>query len=90
MAFHVGFLLESAEVMPVGPREDPPVHQRGIITRRVLAVFVELDGRAALAAAVAARQVALDHRLRRELVAAKPADILWFQIAVGHEGKSEN
>ena len=75
VAFEVGFEVMRAEVMPVGARIYPPVNQRAVVPRRVLAVLVKFDRRAALAGAVGAGQIAFHESLWSELEALQLTNI---------------
>jgi len=64
MTAQVGFVLELLEIVSVAARVEPPIDISRIVSRRVLAVFGELDGEAMLGAAVQAVPEAFHYHAR--------------------------
>ena len=65
MAAEIRFVLESLDVVAVGPGKQPPIQVMQIVPRRVLAVLAELDGEPVVGAAMqAAEQPFHDHLCR--------------------------
>ena len=67
MAAQVGFVFELLYVITIAACEQPPVEVARIVTRRVLAVFSELDGEAVIRAAMNARPESLNDNAGAQL-----------------------
>src|SRR5215210_710714 len=74
MTLEVGFLLVLPDVMPVGPRVNPPVESRQIVPGKVLTVFRELDAEPLVRTPMQAGKKSFDHGPRLQLHRAQPGN----------------